>query len=400
MKKLFTFAAMLFAAMALNAQETITCAKATELMPAQENDETEKEYTVVGYVTQLLSNPSEKNGVVQQRFWMDDNKGSAETVNCYWCNLPEEAVENGLNVGDKISVTGKIINYNNKPELKNAPIVSLESASVVVETYDVDVCEAIEEGTSLNANDMSTDIFRVHGRLKGADVINSSGKHTFDMACGEETFQAYSCAVAEGVELGKGDSVVVTGKLLYYNGEKVEISGGTVELLEKSQEEVVITDVTVAGAIEVAMQLEKGASTEDLYAVTGYIDSVAFVHSEKTSVSFFMTDDMNDRHFDFEAYSVKCTPEQCALVKAGAKVKVTATLKRYYKAAVVDEENPDNSKPEIDLAETNGGSLEILIESAVETVTNQVKTVKRIENGQVIFIRNGVRYNALGTEVR
>lgn len=403
MKKLFTFAAMLFAAMALNAQEveTITCAKAVELMPAQKDAETEVEYTVVGYVTKLLSNPSEKNGVVQQRFWMDDNKGSAETVNCYWCNLPEEAVENGLNVGDKIAVTGKIINYNNKPELKNAPIVILESASVVVETYDVNVCEAIEEGSSLNAGDMSTDIFRVHGRLKGADNVNSSGKHTFDMACGEEVFQAYNCAVAEGVELGKGDSVIVTGKLLYYNGEKVEISGGTVELIEKSQVEVVITDVTVAEAIAVAMALEKGASTEDLYAVTGLIDSVAFVHSEKTSVSFFMTDDMsNRRSFDFEAYSVKCTPEQCALVKAGAKVKVTATLKRYYKAAIVDQENPENNKPEIDLAETNGGSLEILIESAVENVTNQAKTVKRIENGQVVFIRDGVRFNVLGTEIR
>lgn len=400
MKKLFTFAAMLFAALTINAQETITCAQAVSLMPLQQNDETEVEYTVVGYVTKLLSNPSAKDGVVQQRFYMDDNKGSAETVNCYWCNLPEEAVETGLNLGDKISVTGKIINYNGKPELKNAPIVIIESAQVIIETFDVEVCEAIEEGSSMNAGDMSTDIFRVHGRLKGADVVNSAGKHTFDMACGEDIFQAYNCSVAEGVELGKGDSVVVVGKLLYYNGEKVEISGGSVELIEKSQIEVVINEVNVAEAIAAAKQLEKGATSDDIYAVTGYVDSVAFVHDQKTSVSFFMTDDMSNRHFDFEAYSVKCTPEQCELVKVGAKVKVTAALKRYYKAAVVDEEHPENNKDEIDLAETNGGSLEIIAESAVENVFSGVKSVKRIENGQIIILRDGVRYNMLGTEIR
>ena len=253
----------------------------------------------------------------------------------------------------------------------------------------------------MNAGDMSTDIFRVHGRLKGADVVNSAGKHTFDMACGEDIFQAYNCSVAEGVELGKGDSVVVVGKLLYYNGEKVEISGGSVELIEKSQVEVVINEVNVAEAIAAAKQLEKGATSDDIYAVTGFVDSVAFVHTEKTSVSFFMTDDMsNRRSFDFEAYSVKCTPEQCELVKAGAKVKVTAALKRYYKAAVVDEEHPENNKAEIDLAETNGGSLEIIAESAVENIFSGAKSVKRIEDGQIVIYRNGVRYNLLGSEVR
>ena len=38
--------------------------------------------------------------------------------------------------------------------------------------------------------------------------------------------------------------------------------------------------------------------------------------------------------------------------------------------------------------------------SAVETITNNVKSVKRIEDGQIIIYRNGVRYNALGTEIR
>ena len=121
MKKLFTFAAMLFAALTINAQETITCAQAKQLMPAQKDAETDVEYIVVGYVTKLSSNPSPSRtdaNVMQQRFYMDDVKGSAETVNCYWCDLPEEYKETGLNVGDKISVKGKIINYNDQPDTR------------------------------------------------------------------------------------------------------------------------------------------------------------------------------------------------------------------------------------------------------------------------------------------
>ena len=39
-------------------------------------------------------------------------------------------------------------------------------------------------------------------------------------------------------------------------------------------------------------------------------------------------------------------------------------------------------------------------ESAVENVNNAVKSVKTIENGQLVIIKNGVKYNALGTEIR
>ena len=107
-----------------------------------------------------------------------------------------------------------------------------------------------------------------------------------------------------------------------------------------------------------------------------------------------MTDDLSNPTYDFEAYRVKVTEEQAAKVVPGAKVKVTAALKRYYKAAT-------DELPEIDLAETvDGGTIEILQESAVDNIVNAAKSVKRIENGQIVIYRNGVRYNLLGAEVR
>lgn len=394
MKKFFTFAAMLIAAVSINAQEPIpvTCAEAAAAMPAQAGDETADVYIVTGYITNT-------NGTIskgQQTFYMDDVKGSQKTFQGYYCNLPTEEVEanHPLNVGDKITLTGKILNYNNTPEIKNGDVAILERATVKVDTIDVSVCEALEEGSSLNDKDYSDDVFRVFGRLKGTDAVNNNGQHTFEMACGDEIFKPYNCKGAEGLELGKGDSVKVTGKLYNYGGV-IEISNGTVELIEKSGQEEVIIEATVSEAFAAVMALEKGAKTDDRYAVTGFVDSIAIAYDENYgNISFFMTDNMDAPTYDFEAYRVSVTPQQAEKIVLGVKVTVTAALQRYYKAAT-------ETLDEIDLAETvAGGSLKFADESAVANVANAAKSVKCIENGQIIILRDGVRYNMLGTEIR
>ena len=392
MKKIFSLAAILFAAMSLNAQESITCAEAVTLMPAQSGSETEAVYTVTGYVTNTNGaiSPSRTDASIdQQTFWMDDSKGSQKTVQGYWCNLPGHEA---LNVGDKISVTGKIMNYNNAPEIKNGDVVILERAEVKIDTINATVCEALEEGASLNDKDYSAEVFRVFGRVKGTDAVNNYGQHTFEMACGDQVFKPYNCT-SDVAEFGKGDSVVVIGKLYNYGGV-IEISNGRIELIEKSKEEIVINEVNVAGAVAAAMALAQGATSDDLYAVTGYVDSIAIAYSEQYSnISFFMTDDMANPTYNFEAYRVKVTAEQAALLTIGRKVTVTAALKRFYKAATETAE-------EIDLAETaEGGSIEIFFGEGIENTADEAKAFKRIEDGQVVIIRNGVRYNALGAKI-
>ena len=47
-----------------------------------------------------------------------------------------------------------------------------------------------------------------------------------------------------------------------------------------------------------------------------------------------------------------------------------------------------------------GVSIDNLGVSAVENVNATVKSVKTIENGQLVIIKNGVKYNVLGAEVR
>ncbi len=397
MKKIFSFAAMLFAAMTINAQSPIaaTCAEAAAAMPAQSGSETEDVYAVTGYVTNTNGaiSPSRTDPTIdQQTFYIDDVKGSQKTVQGYWCNLPGHEA---LNVGDKITVTGKIINYNNTPEIKNGDVVILERATVVIDTIDASVCEALEEGSSLNAGDYSADVFRVYGRLKGQDQVNNNGQHTFEMACGENIFKPYNCSGAEGLELGKGDSVVVIGKLYNYSGT-IEISNGKVELIEKSGQEEIIIEANVAEATAAAMALANGASSEDRYAITGYVDSIAIVYSDQyNNISFFMTDDMAQPTYTFEAYRVKCTADQAAQLGLGAKVKVTAAIKHYYKAAT-------ETLPEINLAETaEGGELDIIEPvQGIENIVLTEKAQKVVVDGVVYIIRDNKLFNALGTQVK
>ena len=394
MKKIFSFAAAMIAAMSMSAQDpiSVTCAEAAAAMPAQSGSETEEVYIVTGYITNTNGNISKG----QQTFYMDDAKGSKKTLQGYWCNLPAEEVEANkpLNVGDKITLTGKIMNYNNTPEIKNGDVVILERISVEIDTIDVDVCEALEEGSALNPGDYTDDVFRVYGRLKGTETLSNTGLHTFEMACGEDIFKPYNCKGEDGLELGKGDSVVVIGKLYNYNGV-IEISNGTVVLLERSKEEEIITAVTVSEAVEIAMALENGKTTEDRYAVTGYVDSIATAFSEQyQNISFFMTDDMEAPAYNFEAFRVKCTAEEAEKIVVGAKVTVTAALQHYYKAATEEADA-------IDLAETvAGGILSFPEEQGIESIVLTEKAQKVVVDGVVYIIRDNKMFNTLGTQVK
>ena len=397
MRKIILFCVAIVAAMSINAQDPIpaTCAEAAAAMPAQQDAETEDVYIVTGFITNTNGtiSPSRTDpSIDQQTFYMDDNKGTKKTIQGYWCNLPGHEA---LNVGDKITVTGKILNYRGTPEIKNGDVAILERASVKIDTIDVNVCEALEIGATLNPGDYTDDVFRVFGRLKGADAVNGNGQHTFEMACGDNVFKPYNCKGEDGLELGKGDSVMVVGKLYNYEGV-IEISNGKVVLIEKNKEEIVVIPVNVEKATHIAIQLENNTSTDDLYAITGYVDSIVVAYSSQfNNITFFMTDDMNNPTYDFEAYRVKISEADAAKIEKGVQVTVTAALKHYYKAA-------EGENPEINLAETaEGGTLVFGNPQGVECIqTSVIRSQKVIENGQLVIIKNGVKYNVVGAEIK
>lgn len=393
MKKLFTICAALVAAMTMSA-ENMTCADAAAAALALGEGVTATDsVTVTGYVSVLKGDVSTKFETPQQQFYMDDTKGSnKETLLIYFANIPVEFRESltSLNVGDKVSVTGQLCHYVKNgaatPELVNGNVIMLERNEVKIDTLDMTTCEVIAEAEELNAGDYLDDVIRVSG-LVSAISSTSERQQTFDMTCddNDKIFQAYNVAISEPVAIG--DSVIVVGKVMNYNG-KIEANGGKAYITKKGNVKIDTISVTVAEALAAAQKLENNAASKDVYAVTGYVDSISYAYSEQhDNISFFMCDDLANPVYEFQAYRAKGGKD----LTVGAKVIVTGNLIHYYKAATED-------KAELHSYQMNAGATIEIIggTEGVENITIDNAATKRIENGQLVIIRNGVRYNAAG----
>jgi hypothetical protein len=209
-------------------------------MPEEINAETVGLYIVTGYVT-------ETNGTVsrgQQCFWMDDVKGEAKTLQGYWCNIPEG--EDALTVGDKITLTGHILNYNGTPEIKNGDVAILERSGVVpADPIEVSVAEALAIGETLEAGQVTTDKYIITGYVSvvtGKETdFDTYGNQTYwitdekgsTAASNEEgAFYIYRGAADEAVQAGYKVQIVTPIK--NYNGTVIESdSNMPVVILEK-----------------------------------------------------------------------------------------------------------------------------------------------------------------------
>ena len=386
MKKIFTICAALVAAMTMSAAITeMTCAEAAAAAALLEDKTAGKDsVAVTGYVT----NTDGKISKGQQVFWMDDEKGTKKTFEGYWCNLPEG--EGALNVGDKVVIKGFLMRYSSTYEMKNGDITILERANVKFDTIPVTICEAIEEGEALADGDNTQDYFVVEGVVSTIDSQNDT-YHTqqFNLTCDKnsKTLQAYNVTM-DGDYAAIGDSVLIIGKLKKF-GSIIEIIGDG-KVTQKGNVKIDTLSVTVAEALAAAQALENGATSKEVYAVTGYVDSISYAYSEQhDNISFFMCDDMANPVYEFQAYRAKGGKD----LTVGTKVIVTGNLYHYYKAATDDAE--EQNKYQLNA----GATIEIVSAEGVENITIENAATKLIENGQLVIIRNGVRYNAAGTVI-
>ena len=174
-----------------------------------------------------------------------------------------------------------------------------------------------------------------------------------------------------------------------YNG-KIEANGGKAYITKKGNVKIDTISVTVAEALAAAQKLENNAASKDVYAVTGYVDSISYAYSEQhDNISFFMCDDLANPVYEFQAYRAKGGKE----LTVGTKVIVTGNLYHYYKAATEDAE--EQNKYQMNA----GATIEIISAEGVENITIENAATKLIENGQLVIIRNGVRYNAAGVVI-
>lgn len=394
MKKIFTVCAALVAAMTLMAEVTATCeqaASAASLLNPDGKEESADVYKITGFIT--VTDGTISKG--QQTFYMDDVKGSGKkTVQAYWANLPQDLLDANtpLNVGDKVEMTGKLVNYKGQAETKNATIVVLERAVVKIDTIPATVCEAIEEGESLNDGDVSEEVYIIEDVVATVESNNDTYHtqiFTFECADNGKIMKPYNIAM-EGDYCALGDSVRIIGKLKKY-GELVEFTGKGL-VTKKGDVKIDTIAVSASEAYEIGIALENNATSKEVYAVTGYVDSIASAYSEKYgNMSFYMCDDLANPTYDFEAFQITVPADHQP--KVGDKVKVTGNILHYYKAATEE-------KPELHTIEIKKGDFEFVSPEALRSVKSNKKVVKTIVNGQFVIKTAEGNINVLGTMVR
>ena len=390
MKKILTVCAALLAAFSLNAEITnMTCAEAYAAATALDPGATGTDsVAVTGYITTTDGNLSRG----QQKFWMDDQKGSVQTLQGYWCNLPAEDVENArpLNVGDKIILRGFLMNYNGTAEIKNGDVEILERVAIVIDTIPATVCEAIEEALSLTSGDNTTDVFQVTGIVSSLGQTNDTyHTQTFFMTSEEceASLQAYSVTM-DGDYANVGDTVFCQGRLINYNGQ-AEINGDA-RVIGKAPVYIPDTiEVDVISATEYGFGLGRGQYSQDIFVVTGYVDSIVTPYDTAYhNLSFFMCANMANPTYQFEAY--RCYFDRDILV--GSLVKVTGLIKNYF-----------NTTDSVTIIEIEKGEIELIsepVEGLEDVMTEGKAAEKRLINGQLFIIREDAIYDAKGMQVK
>lgn len=134
----------------------ITCQEARELALAlAQGSQSSTEYVVVGYVTSL--NGSYNTQYSSQTFWVADTPNGGNVFYAYQCYNDAPVVK-----GDKVSLTGKLLNYNGTPEMKWGQTEVLIPA---IET-------AVESTGILDWNDKDVEIYSVTGLHMSASREN------------------------------------------------------------------------------------------------------------------------------------------------------------------------------------------------------------------------------------
>jgi len=202
-----------------------------------------------------------------------------------------------------------------------------------------------------------------------------------DAANGGNVLEAFRavCASADDAPI-VGDKVAVTGSLTKYNSTPEFAAGCTFTILEHATpvEPQNLGEKTIAEFLALA-------NTVDTCILTGIVDSIA----NTTYGNLFLTD-ATATVYVYGVLTAEGANKQFASldVEVGDQLTILAIYNVYNNAPQV--------KNAIFVSRVKAADLHTAIDNtAVET-----KAVKLIENGKLIIIKNGVRYDAQGALVR
>ena len=170
-------------------------------------------------------------------------------------------------------------------------------------------------------------------------------------------------------------TATTTVKAIAYNGDKASA------VAEKKFNKMTI--LTCAEAVELCTN----PATPGQHIIRGYVTEMIEAYNDQyKNITFWMADTPDGGQV-LQAYRVKPVSDVEQSLKVGDFVEVIGSLILY-----------NGETPEVNA----GGSVKLITaaETAVENITLENKAMKIIENGQIVILKNGVRYNILGAVVK
>ena len=169
-------------------------------------------------------------------------------------------------------------------------------------------------------------------------------------------------------------TATTTVKAIAYNGDKASA------VVEKK-----FTKMTILTCAE-AVALCTNPATPGQHIIHGYVTEMIEAYNDQyKNITFWMADTPDGGQV-LQAFRVKPFSEVEQSLKVGDFVEVIGSLILYTKDGV--------STPEVNA----GGSVKLITagNTAVDNVTVDQQATKFIQNGQLVIVKDGVRYNVIG----
>ena len=335
--------------------EPITVAQAVEIGLALGSGEvTGDRYEITGYVSNIVDYYSTQYG--NETFWITDSMGSrasgaANGAFEVYRGKPNTGAEIGLDA--KIKIVCKIKNYNGTIENDGVNIVFEVLEQGHEETFDtITVAQALAIGQALDSAAVTDVQYIIKGYV--SSIVNyydstyknetfwmtdSMGSRAASNATG--AFEVYRGKPDTEAEIGLDAYVYVKAKIQNFRGSVVETSGTPEVTVVIPGHEDVIEVVTVAEAIAIGAQLDKGGVTDNRYEITGYVSNIVDYYSEQYgNETFWITDSLGSRASSnasgaFEIYRGK--PNTGAEIGLDAKIKIVCKIKKHTNGVVEND---------------------------------------------------------------
>lgn len=326
----------------------ITCAEAVAICQETGETATSVEYTVRGYVTNIKYAWSEKFGTAT--FWIADTKDGGDVLQAYNC-APLKDADKVFAVGAYVELVGKLKKYGTTNEVEKGTytvITPAEGGQTPDDGGETPV-DTITVAAGLALTDNATCV------LNPFTVIYVSGAYVY---IEDESAYALLYQYESGLKAGDQVSGMEVTKTTYQDiaqfkpttMENLTIVAGTAPAIDEITTAPTVADnhlvklmnVTLAGAIAAGK-------------------TVVATCNDNTTINIYSK-------FDFT-------------IEEGKSYNIIGGVTQYNGTIQIQA---------YEVEETIGAP------SAIDNITIDQNAVKFIENGQLVIVKDGVRYNALG----